>query len=267
MDPISLLNWTPIVTIRRSVAVDQACLQLSGRSTLGQSAQNRFSIALIAVKAYGVLILRSIWIPRSMVLFHVSSATACTRSVRGVANPVDSPTQLEMRRPGPYNYVLITAAYNEEAHIEKTIQSVVSQTLRPLRWVIVSDNSQDRTDEIIQSHTAKHDFIQFLRVNKPAGHSFVSKVVALRKGAPLLEGLPYEFIGNLDADLSLDPDYYQQLLAHFQQNPDLGLVGGFVYEDHGTGFRAAGLTAYPTSPMQRSWSGGNVMTQLAAMPF
>ncbi len=85
MDPISLLNWTPIVTIRRSVAVDQACLQLSGRSTLGQSAQNRFSIALIAVKAYGVLILRSIWIPRSMVLFHVSSATACTRSVRGVA--------------------------------------------------------------------------------------------------------------------------------------------------------------------------------------
>lgn len=151
---------------------------------------------------------------------------------------MDSPTQEERRGSGSCNYVLMTAAYNEEAYIEKTIQSVLAQTLRPVRWVIVSDNSQDRTDEIIQSYTKKYDFIWFLRVNKPAGHSFVSKVVALRKGAPLLDGVSYEFIGNLDADLSLDPDYYQQLIDHFQQNPDLGLAGGFVYEDHGDGFQS-----------------------------
>ena len=128
---------------------------------------------------------------------------------------MDSPAQEERRGSGSRNYVLMTAAYNEEAYIEKTIQSVLAQTLRPVQWVIVSDNSQDQTDEIVQTYAKKHDFIRFLRVNKPAGHSFVSKVVALRKGAPLLDGASFEFIGNLDADLSLDPDYYQQLIDHF----------------------------------------------------
>ena len=40
-------------------------------------------------------------------------------------------------------YVLMTAAYNEEALIEATIRSVLAQTLRPQSWVIVSDNSTD----------------------------------------------------------------------------------------------------------------------------
>ena len=49
------------------------------------------------------------------------------------------------------NYVLITPARNEEAFIEKTIQSVVSQTILPAKWVIVSDGSTDRTDEIVKN--------------------------------------------------------------------------------------------------------------------
>jgi poly-beta-1,6-N-acetyl-D-glucosamine synthase len=132
----------------------------------------------------------------------------------------------------------MTAAYNEEAHIEKTIQSVVAQTVLPQRWVIVSDNSTDRTDEIVQSYVDKYDFIRFLRVTKSAGHNFGCKVVALHKGENLLEGVPYEFIGNIDGDLTIDPFYFEKLLDHFQQHLDLGLTGGFVYEDHGHGFHS-----------------------------
>ena len=135
-------------------------------------------------------------------------------------------------------YVLMTAAYNEEAYIEKTLQSVVSQTMRPERWVIVSDNSADRTDEIVQSYANKYDFIRFLRVTKDAGHSFQSKVTALHKGAHLLDGATYDFIGNVDADLSLEPFYFERLLDRFRQQPNLGVVGGFVYEDDGHGFRS-----------------------------
>jgi biofilm PGA synthesis N-glycosyltransferase PgaC len=135
-------------------------------------------------------------------------------------------------------YVLMTAAYNEEAHIEKTLQSVISQTVRPERWVIVSDNSSDRTDEIVQGCAEKYDFIRFLRVTKDVGHSFHSKVVALHKAAHLLEGAAYEFIGNIDGDLSIEPSYFERLLHHFRQHPDLGVAGGFVYEDDGHGFRS-----------------------------
>ena len=47
------------------------------------------------------------------------------------------------------NYVLITPAHNEEAYIEKTLISMLNQTLLPLKWVIVSDGSTDQTDDIV----------------------------------------------------------------------------------------------------------------------
>jgi GT2 family glycosyltransferase len=138
----------------------------------------------------------------------------------------------------PGSYVLITAAHNEEAFIEGTIVSVISQTHRPQRWVIVSDNSTDRTDEIVQRYARQHDFIRFLRISRAPGHSFGAKVRALHKGSELLEGLGYDFIGNLDADISLESSYFEQLLGELQRNPGLGIVGGFVYENAGKGFRS-----------------------------
>jgi biofilm PGA synthesis N-glycosyltransferase PgaC len=135
-------------------------------------------------------------------------------------------------------YVLMTAAYNEEAFIEGAIRSVLSQTLLPKRWVIVSDNSSDRTDEIVESYARQHDFIRFLRITRAPGHSFGAKVISLQKGSSLLDGAEYEFIGNLDADISLEPLHYEQLIYHFRQHPQLGLAGGFVYEDSGEGYRS-----------------------------
>jgi len=133
-----------------------------------------------------------------------------------------------------YKYVLMTAAYNEEANIERTIESVLSQTLLPKRWAIVSDGSTDATDEIVQRHATKHDIIRFLRVTRAPGRSFRSKVVALRTGSHLLEDIPFDFIGNLDADVSVGTSYFEDLIARFERRPTLGLAGGFVCEQmHG----------------------------------
>ncbi|MEL6820905.1 MAG: glycosyltransferase family A protein, partial [Calditrichota bacterium] len=59
-------------------------------------------------------------------------------------------------------YVLITPARNEEAYLEKTIQSVIAQTILPEQWIIVSDGSTDRTDEIAAGYAEKHSFIQLI---------------------------------------------------------------------------------------------------------
>ena len=45
-------------------------------------------------------------------------------------------------------YVIITPARNEEQFIEKTIQSMIRQSVLPIKWVIVNDGSTDRTGEI-----------------------------------------------------------------------------------------------------------------------
>ncbi len=136
------------------------------------------------------------------------------------------------------SYVLMTAAHNEEADIERTIESVLAQTVLPKRWLIVSDNSTDRTDEIVQKYADKNSFIRFLRVTRPAGRNFASKVIALRTGEHLLKDVPYDFIGNMDSDLSVDPSYFEDLMHQFEINPRLGLAGGFVYEKKNGEFKS-----------------------------
>jgi poly-beta-1,6-N-acetyl-D-glucosamine synthase len=124
----------------------------------------------------------------------------------------------------------MTAAYNEAAHIEKTIQSVLAQTIRPERWAIVSDGSTDVTDEIVRMYAEKHDFIRLIRVTRPPGHSFRTKVVALQRAQKLLFEVPFAFIGNIDADITIGPTHFQDLIERFRHNPQLGLAGGFVCE-------------------------------------
>jgi glycosyl transferase family 2 len=128
------------------------------------------------------------------------------------------------------SYVLLTAAYNEERYIEQTIRSVVAQIARPIVWVIVSDGSTDRTDEIVRQHATRHPFIRFARREKNELRGFASKVLALQAGLKLLPLESVSFIGHLDADLLLDPYYFRGVLAKFQEDPELGIAGGWYYE-------------------------------------
>jgi poly-beta-1,6-N-acetyl-D-glucosamine synthase len=163
----------------------------------------------------------------------MSESNVVNMSSRDKVLPGDQ-RNLAQRKMYPDNdpaYVLMSAAHNEEANIEKTIESVLRQTLIPRRWVIVSDNSTDRTPEIIQRHAAKHDFIRFVQVTRPAGRSFASKVLALRSGSKFLEDVAYRFIGNIDSDVSIEPHYFESIIDRFRSNPKLGIAGGFVCEE------------------------------------
>ena len=166
----------------------------------------------------------------------VAGAGGC-KSICTIDRMNDSKTlshAVESRATRAGTYVLMTAAYNEQENIERTIQSVVSQGKLPESWVIASDGSTDETDEIIESYARRFDFIRYLRISREPGRSFRSKVVALRGASKLLEKVPAEFIGNLDADVTVDPFYYAELINLFNERPLLGLAGGYVCEEeHG----------------------------------
>jgi poly-beta-1,6-N-acetyl-D-glucosamine synthase len=134
-------------------------------------------------------------------------------------------------------YVLTTAAHNEAENIARTLDSVLRQTQLPERWVIISDRSTDRTDEIVQEYARKTPWIRFLQVTRPAGRNFAAKVRAIHAGMPLLDGAEYGFIGNVDADVSLEPHYFAQLLDEFASRPKLGIAGGFFYEEQNGQFQ------------------------------
>lgn len=125
----------------------------------------------------------------------------------------------------PLTYVLVTPARNEEAFIELTLQSVVNQTIKPLRWVIVSDGSTDRTDEIVQRYAARHDWIHFMRAPDRQERHFGGKVASFTAGYACVRDIPHDVVGSLDADLSFAPNYFDFLLKKFADNPKLGLAG------------------------------------------
>lgn len=127
-------------------------------------------------------------------------------------------------------YVLVTAARNEDKFIEGTIKSVISQTLLPQKWVIVSDGSTDNTDSIIKQYSAKYSLIEYMRLEPIRSRNFESKVHAIRAGHKMLKNIDYDYWGNLDADIILDENYYQQVIEKFKVNSKLGIAGGIIFD-------------------------------------
>jgi poly-beta-1,6-N-acetyl-D-glucosamine synthase len=128
------------------------------------------------------------------------------------------------------SYVLVTPARNEETTISVTIESVLRQSVLPLQWVIVSDGSTDKTDEIVQSYASRHPFIRLLRLSDRPQRSFSSVVFATEKGIAALSVPSYQYIGLLDADIRFGPTYYEQMFRMFEADPRLGVAGGLVVD-------------------------------------
>jgi glycosyltransferase involved in cell wall biosynthesis len=122
-------------------------------------------------------------------------------------------------------YVLITAARNEESFITKTLDSVTAQTQLPEHWVIIDDGSTDRTAEIIESYMSRFPWISLIRrINRPNRH-FSGKADAVNAGYKFLETAAFDVIGNLDADVSFEPDLMEFLMQKFSADSQLGIAG------------------------------------------
>jgi biofilm PGA synthesis N-glycosyltransferase PgaC len=122
-------------------------------------------------------------------------------------------------------YVLVTPARNEAAFIELTLQSMIAQTVPPLKWVIVSDGSTDGTDDLVRRYAERCPWIELLRMPERSERNFAGKVYAFNAGYERVKNLPYDVVGSMDADISFDENYFSFLLGKMAENPALGLVG------------------------------------------
>jgi len=128
-------------------------------------------------------------------------------------------------------YVLITPARNEEAFLEKTIESMIHQTFPPVKWVIVDDASTDRTPEIISRYLAQHPWMEMVQMPPRRDRSFAAKVHSFNAGYQRVKDLQYEVVGNLDADISFDEDFLEFLVGRFAEDPALGVAGTIFREE------------------------------------
>ncbi len=125
-------------------------------------------------------------------------------------------------------YIIISPVRNEAANIEHTIKSVLSQTARPKRWVIVDDGSTDGTIEIVRRYLPGNDFMEHLTLEDRGFYDLMTggEIKAFYRGYYLIEDQECDFIVKLDGDISFDEKYFEELLECFYQNPKLGIASG-----------------------------------------
>lgn len=129
-------------------------------------------------------------------------------------------------------YIIITPVRDEEEYIEKTIQSVINQTIKPIEWVIVNDGSTDNTGNIIDKYAEQYPWIHAIHrgnrgFRKPAG----GELESFYEGYNSLKAADWDFIVKLDGDLSFEKNYFERCFEHFRKNTKLGIGGGMIYHN------------------------------------
>ncbi|WP_111309287.1 glycosyltransferase family 2 protein [Confluentibacter sediminis] len=127
------------------------------------------------------------------------------------------------------NFYIIIPAHNEESSIGLTLNSLVNQTLKPKRIVVVNDNSTDDTQNIVEAYKTKYSWVELINSKSSNEHLPGSKIInAFYKGYDVLDS-NYDVICKFDADLIFPNNYLEQLSVHFNKNKKLGMAAGFCY--------------------------------------
>lgn len=129
-------------------------------------------------------------------------------------------------------YVIVTPVRDEQAYVENTINSVISQTLQPLQWIIVNDGSIDDTGAIIDNYAKVYPWIKVVhRLNRGARVAGGGVIETFYDGFGAIDEAGWEFIVKLDGDLSFESSYFKDCIEEFHKDPNLGVGGGMIYHD------------------------------------
>lgn len=127
-------------------------------------------------------------------------------------------------------YLLISPCRNEAGYVEATLESVISQSVWPAKWVIVDDGSTDDTPRILEEYRKKYQWIDVV-TRDDRGHRAVGPGVidAFYAGYETIEPAEYEYVCKLDLDLKLPEQYFERLISKMKDDPLLATCSGKAY--------------------------------------
>jgi biofilm PGA synthesis N-glycosyltransferase PgaC len=133
-------------------------------------------------------------------------------------------------------HVIVMPAHNEAAYIGRTLQSLVDQTERPDRLVVVDDGSTDATPQIVRDFMAAHEWITLVAGRGGGGRRY-RVVEVFNLGYQHVRGEKFIYISKIDADLIFPPDYFERLFRSMDADPTIGAAGGVLDEVAASGRR------------------------------
>ena len=130
------------------------------------------------------------------------------------------PTPVEDWRKAKVDVVI--PAYNEEHTIILCLESLLHQTLKPNRIIMVDDGSKDRTSELVRDFVNTNNIpLEIVR-----HHMSVGKTPGIKHEARALDG-DVEFI--LDGDTILDsPNYIERVVQELYQGVGIASACGTI---------------------------------------
>ena len=144
--------------------------------------------------------------------------------------PAGVPRELRDGRSRPA-VLIISPVRNEASHIERVVRAVAAQELRPARWIIIDDDSQDDTLEILRVLEREFCFLDVVSAGPHAGEENGDRLaraleaVNFNRGLALADRLAYTHIMKLDGDIELPPDHLARMMERFAADPRLGIAG------------------------------------------
>ena len=141
------------------------------------------------------------------------------------------------------SYLLISPGRNEAQYMRQTLDSVIAQTIRPAKWVLVDDGSSDESPAIMAEYAAAHDWIHVVtRQDRGVRAVGPGVIEAFYAGYDTIQPDDYDYICKLDLDLILPPRYFEELISRAEADPRIATCSGksyirvdgrFVSERHG----------------------------------
>jgi len=126
--------------------------------------------------------------------------------------------------------LVVSPAKNEDEYLERTIESLAAQVLRPTLWIIVDDGSTDRTGALADGAAQRHEWIKVVHRPQATERRVGPGVIeAFYAGLETVDLAGYDYVCKLDADLVVPPRYFAELIRRFEANPRLGTASGKIY--------------------------------------
>ena len=126
-------------------------------------------------------------------------------------------------------HVAIIPAHNEAEYIGRTLDSLIAQSERPDRLLVVDDGSTDATARIVQDYMREHPWIRLMRRRSDGARSY-RVIEVFQDGYDTVKDERFEFISKLDADLVFPPDYFARLFDAMAADPTIATASGTLYE-------------------------------------
>ena len=127
-------------------------------------------------------------------------------------------------------YAIITPVRNEADTLSRLAAALRRQTRLPLRWIIVENGSSDETVGIAERIVDGSEWARLVGLTEAGQRERGAPIVrALHAGLDALDLEP-DVVVNVDADVSMEADYFERLLEAFAGDPVLGIASGSAWE-------------------------------------